>query len=268
MRGNCCKREFPGSPQATQKRPMRFALQVISSHAVFSTFVLQALAQDPALRRQVSIQHSSWATPKDSSGPAVFLLDLCCPGPQPNLLCQLLRRKYPSSKFVCLISPEQAQQEFMLNLFFAGVEGIVCLRQRWAGELRRAIRKVLNGQLSIPPVVLQKYAKETSSLFEADNSLNKLLTAREVQVAHLAMRQFSTRAIAGELGISERTVKFHVANIFVKTGARNRRQLITIVSLHKRRSDSIPSSDALLVSRGEPLNSETEEPLPPTPMTD
>jgi len=92
-------------------------------------------------------------------------------------------------------------------------------------------------------------------LVEADSGLNKLLTAREVQGAHLTLRQFSTRAIAVELGISERTVKFHLANIFLKTGARNRRQLITIVSLHKRRSDSEPSSDGLVVSRGAPLNS-------------
>jgi len=113
-----------------------------------------------------------------------------------------------------------------------------------------------------------KYAKETSSLFEADNGLNKLLTAREVQVAHLAMRQFSTRAIAGELGISEQTVKFHVANIFQKTGARNRRQLITIVSLHKRRSSSDPSSDALFVSRGEPQNSLDRRTFAPAPATD
>jgi DNA-binding NarL/FixJ family response regulator len=215
------------------KRPMRFAIQVISSHAVFSNFVLEALVQDPLLRRQISVRTSS----KDAAKPSeksIFLLDLCCPGPQPGPLCQLLRRKHPSSKFVCLIAPEQAQQEYMLGLFFAGVEGIVCLRQGWASKLRNAVRKVLRGQLCIPAVVLQKYARETNLLLEADDQLNKVLTAREVQVAHLALRQFSTRSIAGELGISERTVKFHVANIFLKTGARNRRQLVTVVSIQKR----------------------------------
>jgi DNA-binding NarL/FixJ family response regulator len=233
---------------------MRSVVQVISSHPVFATSLLEVLGQNLSLRRLISFRPCSWVT-TDSRAPALFLLDLCGPGPQPNLLCQLLRRKHPNSKFVCLISPQQAQDEYMLNLFFAGVEGIVCLRQRWAAELCSAVRDVLNGHLSIPPVVLQNYAKQTNSLLEADNGLNKLLTAREVQVAHLTLRQFSTRAIAGELGISERTVKFHVANIFVKTGAHNRDQLITIVSQHKRRSDSDPSSDALVVSRGALLNS-------------
>ena len=233
---------------------MRFVVQVISSHAVFATSILETLVQDPSLRRQVSIRPSTWATARDSREPTVFLLDLCCPGPQPSLLCQSLRRKHPSSKFVCLISPEQAQEEYMLNLFFCGVEGIVCLRQRWAGELRRAVRSVLSGQLCIPLLVLQKYAKETHSLLEADNGLNRLLTAREVQVAHLALRQFSTRAIASELGISERTVKFHVANIFLKTGARNRRQLVAIISMHKRKSDSISPNEPLTLPRGTPAS--------------
>lgn len=226
---------------------MRFAIQVISSHAVFSNFILEALVEDPLLRGQISIRTSSKNAVKPSEK-SLFLLDLCCPGPQPGPLCQLLRRKHPCSKFVCLIAPEQAKQEYMLSLFFAGAEGIVCLRQGWASKLRNAVRKVLRGQLCIPAVVLQQYAKETNSLLEADDQLNKILTAREVQVAHLALRQFSTRAIAGELGISERTVKFHVANIFLKTGARNRRQLVTVISMQKGNAHSGPPVEMPMIS--------------------
>jgi DNA-binding NarL/FixJ family response regulator len=214
---------------------MRFVVQIISSHSVFATSVCNALAQDASLRRQASIRSHYSIEAEARQRSAIFLLDLCCPGPQPKILCGLLRRKHPGSKFVCLISPDQAEEEYMLNLFFSGVDGIVCLKARWPAELRRAVRDVLNGRLYIPPGVLQKYIRETNSLLEADNGLNRLLTAREVQVTHLALRQFPTSAIAGELGISERTVKFHVANIFLKTGVRNRRQLMDMVSLHKNK---------------------------------
>jgi DNA-binding CsgD family transcriptional regulator len=101
---------------------------------------------------------------------------------------------------------------------------------------------------------LQKYARETNSLLEADGQLNRLLTAREVQVAHLAMRQFTTRAIAGELGISERTVKFHIGNIFMKTGARNRRQLFNVVSMQKRSAGPIPLTEKPAMPAGEMTN--------------
>ena len=91
---------------------MRFVIQVISSHAVFSNFVLDALVQDPSLRRQISVRNSSKNAVKPSEKP-LFLLDLCCPGPQPGPLCQLLRRKHPSSKFVCLIAPDQGGARLM-----------------------------------------------------------------------------------------------------------------------------------------------------------
>jgi DNA-binding NarL/FixJ family response regulator len=244
---------------------MRFVVQVISSHSVFAASVSHALAQDPSLRRQVSVRTHYGEESNILHLPALFLLDLCCPGPQPGVLCGLLRRKYPGSKFLCLIAPDQDHEEYMLNLFFAGVEGIVCLKQRWHSELRRAVREILNGQLCIPPLVLQKYARETNSLLEAESGLHKLLTAREVQVAHLALRQFSTRSIACELDISERTVKFHIANIFLKTGASNRRQLTAIVTLHRRnKAVAVTRIPLILPAEGsskEPPTSETSAAL-------
>jgi DNA-binding NarL/FixJ family response regulator len=212
---------------------MRLFVQVISSHAAFAASLITALGQDVSLRRILFVTAAGADKPGRPAQPDLFLLDLCCPGPQPRALCKLLRLRYPACKFVCLISPEQAQEDYMLNLFFAGVEGIVCVKGRWRTAMRRAVRNVLGGQLSVPAAVLQQYARATKSLWQENNGLNRLLTAREAQVAHLVLRQFSTRAIAGELGISARTVKFHVANIFLKTGVRSCRQLGNIVERGK-----------------------------------
>ena len=48
------------------------------------------------------------------------------------------------------------------------------------------------------------------------------LSAREVQVLRLVATGKSNRAIAAELGISEKTVARHVSNIFVKLGLSSR----------------------------------------------
>jgi DNA-binding CsgD family transcriptional regulator len=48
------------------------------------------------------------------------------------------------------------------------------------------------------------------------------LSPREVQVLRLIARDYPTKEIASELGISERTVKWHVAQIFAKVGASTR----------------------------------------------
>src|SRR5689334_7931581 len=54
------------------------------------------------------------------------------------------------------------------------------------------------------------------------NGVTERLTAREVEVLGLLVEGLSNKAIAARLGISDQTVKFHVAAICGKLGAANR----------------------------------------------
>ncbi|MCU7554515.1 helix-turn-helix transcriptional regulator [Alteromonas sp. ASW11-19] len=52
------------------------------------------------------------------------------------------------------------------------------------------------------------------------------LSKRELQVAHKIMEGLPNKIIASQLFISERTVKFHCANIYRKLAIRNRSALM------------------------------------------
>jgi len=52
--------------------------------------------------------------------------------------------------------------------------------------------------------------------------LREPLTGREIQVLELLAEGLPNKAIAHRLGISDQTIKFHVASISGKLGARNR----------------------------------------------
>ncbi|MDE7479015.1 MAG: helix-turn-helix transcriptional regulator [Lachnospiraceae bacterium] len=52
------------------------------------------------------------------------------------------------------------------------------------------------------------------------------LTKRETEITQLIIQGKSNAEIAGELFISETTVKKHVSNIFEKTGVGRREELI------------------------------------------
>ncbi|HEY8200084.1 MAG TPA: helix-turn-helix transcriptional regulator, partial [Actinomycetota bacterium] len=52
------------------------------------------------------------------------------------------------------------------------------------------------------------------------------LTRREREVAALAVAGRSTRDIAGELGIGERTVETHLDNVYAKLGVDSRLELV------------------------------------------
>ena len=64
----------------------------------------------------------------------------------------------------------------------------------------------------------------TTLVFPADaaNQLSEPLTSREIQVLELLAEGLSNKGIASALGISDQTVKFHVASIAGKLGAVNR----------------------------------------------
>lgn len=53
-----------------------------------------------------------------------------------------------------------------------------------------------------------------------------MLTPRETQILRLVAKGNKNRAIATELGISERTVKNHLTNAFLRLGVRNRTQAV------------------------------------------
>ena len=54
------------------------------------------------------------------------------------------------------------------------------------------------------------------------------LTAREQQVLELLAEGLPNKAIAAQLGISDQTVKFHVASISAKLGATNRTEAVRL----------------------------------------
>jgi DNA-binding NarL/FixJ family response regulator len=57
---------------------------------------------------------------------------------------------------------------------------------------------------------------------EPDGPILEPLTTRELEVLDLVSQGLSNKAIARRLGISDQTVKFHVATIFDKLGVANR----------------------------------------------
>ena len=59
------------------------------------------------------------------------------------------------------------------------------------------------------------------------------LTDRELDVVRLIEREFSNKQIAGQLGISERTVETHRKNILRKTKTNNVIGLIKYIYEHK-----------------------------------
>ena len=65
-------------------------------------------------------------------------------------------------------------------------------------------------------------------MLDTGASAGESLSAREQQVLELLAEGLPNKAIAARLGISDQTVKFHVASIAAKLGAANRTEAVRL----------------------------------------
>ena len=75
-------------------------------------------------------------------------------------------------------------------------------------------------------------------IFLEENELsNQVLTLREIDILRLINLNLNNSEISKKLYISKNTVKYHVRNIYVKTGLKNREDLKikTLSTLQRKR---------------------------------
>lgn len=151
-------------------------------------------------------------------------------------LVRLLRMRVWKGKFLALVSPDEGNDDSVLRLLHNGIDGIVALTADCEGEIRAAVRAISAGDQWAPSRVLQEYLDQ-SKVFLDRQALPELdLTGRESQVLQLMLRRLSNSEIGEAMGISERTVRFHVSNIFTKMRVNNRRGLLSALTSLARES--------------------------------
>lgn len=147
-----------------------------------------------------------------------------------------IRSSVPSTRVIILTNHDQ--DELVFSSIRAGASGYL-LKELTAAQLANAIRTVADGfSLIYPSIaarVLDEFGRPRSSRLEGGSSETESyhdLTAREREVLQLIAQGRSNKEIAGELKISERTVKTHVSNIFGKLELSDRTQVALYA--HKR----------------------------------
>jgi DNA-binding NarL/FixJ family response regulator len=97
-----------------------------------------------------------------------------------------------------------------------------------AEELAAAVRAAHEGLVTCSPALLDAVLSiQAPSGVPAGEGIEGL-TEREGEVLSLLSRGLANKQIAGELGITEHTVKFHVSSIYGKLGATNRAEAVRL----------------------------------------
>ncbi|MFC1925332.1 response regulator [Chloroflexota bacterium] len=114
-------------------------------------------------------------------------------------------------------------EEYIIGFLEAGAVGYL-MKNAYGEELSQAIRSIVAGDMVLHPMVGQKLLKCATNrqLNSVKTEVAEQLTPREVEVLRMVGKGTSNREIALKLGVSTRTVKGHLVNIFSKMKVHSR----------------------------------------------
>jgi DNA-binding NarL/FixJ family response regulator len=167
--------------------------------------------------------------------PDVVLMDLHMPGCDGVEATARVRDRYPNTRVVVLTT--YADDTSVLAALRAGALGYLT-KESGRAEIARALQAAASGQAVLDSEVQQTVVHATSAPPPRATGLPDGLTAREGEVLALIAAGRSNQEIAGELFVSEATVKTHINNLFAKAALRDRAQAVRYAYRHGIVSDA------------------------------
>lgn len=146
--------------------------------------------------------------------PDVVLMDLSMPVMDGVAATRALRTSHPDARVVVLSSFSDRAR--VREAVAAGATGYV-LKDCTPDELLAAVRSAADGHAPLDPRVAAVLLPGHEAASPAEQ-----LSDRERQVLRLAGKGLANKQIGRELGISERTVKVHLGNVFRRIGVTDR----------------------------------------------
>jgi DNA-binding NarL/FixJ family response regulator len=158
----------------------------------------------------------------DATSPDVVLMDVRMPNVGGLEATARIKERHPEVAIVMLtVSEDEAD---LFRAIKAGAQGYL-LKNLEAPQLRAMLEGVARGEPAITPATAARIIDEFLRAPGGPRQETGRLTERELEVLKLVTAGQRNREIAGELGISENTVKFHLKNIVEKLHAQNRAEL-------------------------------------------
>ncbi len=161
----------------------------------------------------------------DQLKPDVVLMDIVMPKLTGVEATKLIKNSNPST--CILILTAYSDTRYILGLLEAGASGYL-LKSARSDEIVGAIRAVRSGESVLDSIATRKLLERVVKLSRETpgDKARGQLSPREIEVLRLAARGMSNRDIGEKLGLSMRTVKAHLSNIFNKMRCGSRTEAI------------------------------------------
>jgi DNA-binding NarL/FixJ family response regulator len=194
---------------------------VVDDHPIVRDGLVAVLTDEPDLTVVGALPSAEEALDAVAElHPDVVLLDLELPGQDgvsaiPALVAGEAR---------VLVLTAYDTDERVFGALEAGAGGYL-LKGATAAEIASAVRSIHAGDSVLAPAVAARVVASVRPRYSRTG-----LSARERETLGLLAEGLTTKEMARRLGITERTVKFHVHSLCAKLGAANRTQAVALAT--------------------------------------
>src|SRR5215210_1971560 len=154
--------------------------------------------------------------------PSIAVLDINMPQLTGLEVLEALEAEGLSTRVVLLTG--SASDEQIARAVERGAWGLL-LKESAPDTLMACLKTVAGGQRWLPEELVAPAVRRAAERRARDVRLERVLTAREYEIARLIAQGLSNKHISRQLSISEGTVKVHLHRIYEKLGAVNRTSL-------------------------------------------
>ena len=158
--------------------------------------------------------------------PDVVLLDLEMPDIGGVGVLEQTRKLTPTPRVLILTA--YGSDERIFEAIRVGAKGYL-LKEAGLSEVLHAVRVIADGGSLLEPAVTERLLRSMERLLRDEKkqeTQKELLTQRERDMLTYIARGFSNKAIASEMHLAERTIKFYATIIFEKLGVTNRAEAV------------------------------------------
>lgn len=195
----------------------RISIVLIDDHSLFRAGVIQTLALDPQLdvvgEGGTGEQAIALA---ERLRPAIVLLDISMPGNGIEAARVIAAMPDPPRVIMLTVSEDD---DDMISALEAGAVGYI-LKGIESLHLIAAVKSVAAGESFVSPNLTLRLLSGIKE--KATPRLLDTLSEQEQRVLRLVARGMSNREAGEQLGILEKTVKFHMTRIMAKLQVKNR----------------------------------------------
>ena len=158
----------------------------------------------------------------DAARPDVVLSDIGLPGMSGTEGIRLLRERYPELPILALTVYDDDDEVF--NALCAGAAGYL-LKTTPPARLLEAIREVFEGGAPMSPDVARRVVRLFRE-FRPPERADYHLTPQETELLKLIVDGHYYKTAADEMGITRRTVAFHLRNIYTKLAVHTKTEAV------------------------------------------